>query len=197
MTVTEGLALGQRAGKLLTDHVATIPRTGIEAGLTAAEFDGIEQRFGFEFADDHRAFLATVLPVGPRWPDWRHGDETTLRTQLSWPVEGTLFDVEHADVWAAGWGARPASLADALAVAREQLASVPQLVPIYGHRYLPSGRGTAGHPVLSVYQTDIIYYGTNLLDYLYQEFRVGPGIERNDPRWQPRATVPFWLDFIE
>ena len=194
--MTEGLGLGQLAGKLLAEHVAVIPRIAAEEGLTAAEFDRIERRFGFAFADDHRAFLETVLPVGPRWPDWRHGDEAQLCQQLAWPVEGTLFDVEHADVWPADWGPRRTLLAEALTVARDRLATVPQLVPVYSHRYLPSGRAAAGHPVLSVYQTDIIYYGTDLLDYLYQEFRVGPGIEREDPRWQPRATVPFWRDFI-
>src|SRR3954452_25155867 len=88
MTLTEGLRLGQRAGKLLAEHVAVIPRTAVEEGLTAAELDRIERRFGFAVSDDHRAFLATVLPVGPRWPDWRHGDEAQVRQQLTWPVEG-------------------------------------------------------------------------------------------------------------
>ena len=196
MTSAVGAMLGQRAGHLLAASVATIPRTGIDAGLTTADLDAVERRFGFEFADDHRSFLSTVLPIGPRWPDWRHGDEATLWEQLSHPVDGVLFDVEHNDVWVADWGPRPASPEEVLAVARDRLASVPRLVPIHGHRYLPAGRGTAGHPVVSVYQTDIVCCGTDLVDYVHQEFRVGPGIERDDPRWRPRATVPFWRDLI-
>ena len=38
------------------------------------------------------------------------------------------------------------------------------------HRYLPAGRGNYGHPVLSIYQTDIIVYGTDLADYIDNEF---------------------------
>jgi len=68
-------------------------------------------------------------------------------------------------------------------------------VPVYAHRYLPAGRGTSGHPVLSVYQTDIIYYGVDLSDYIHQEFG-GPGLSRTDPAWRPVATVPFWRDFL-
>jgi hypothetical protein len=34
------------------------------------------------------------------------------------------------------------------------------MVPVYSHRYLPAGRGTYGQPVLSMHQTDIIFYGT-------------------------------------
>jgi hypothetical protein len=196
MTANDAATSGDRAARLLMTVATKIPGTRLGPGLTRAETDAIEQRFGFEFAADHRAFLRTVLPVGPQWPEWRSGDDTRLRKRLSWPVDGVLFDVEHNDVWLDMWGARPGSGDEAVAVAREQLASVPQLVPIYGHRYLPSGRAYVGHPVLSVYQTDIIYYGMNLLDYVHQEFGAGPGIERQDPRWLPRATVPFWRALV-
>ena len=186
--------VGHRAATLLVAHLAAVPRTAVGPGLTTAELDGIERRFGFEFADDHRSFLATVLPIGPRWPDWRTGDEPVLRAQLSHPVDGVLLDVEHHDRWVVGWGPRPASVGDALAAARERLSAVPQLVPVHGHRYLPSGRGTAGHPVLSVHQTDVVAAGTDLVDFVHQEFRVGPGVGRDDPRRRPRVTVAFWRD---
>ncbi len=75
----------------------------------------------FAFATDHRAFLATVLPVGPRWPDWRHGDPADLQSRLAWPVDGALFDVEHAVCWFDGWGPRPESTVEAVAVARQRL----------------------------------------------------------------------------
>jgi hypothetical protein len=66
---------------------------------------------------------------------------------------------------------------------------------VYGHRYLPGGAGTFGHPVLSMYQTDIICYGMDLVDYIHQEFG-GPGMARDDERWRPKSTVPFWTDFL-
>lgn len=171
----------------------------IGPGLTDDELARIEHEFGFEFADDHRAFLAVGLPLnvpgqGNSWPEWRSRDPTVLRVQLMWPAEGVLFDVEHNEVWHHSWGERPADLDVALETARRHLVRALQMVPVYGHRYLPAGRGTFGHPVLSMWQADIIYYGADLIDYVRQEFG-GPGMDRRDPRWDPQSSVPFWLDF--
>jgi hypothetical protein len=68
------------------------------------------------------------------------------------------------------------------------------MVPIYAHRYLPAGRGTFGHPVLSMWGTDIIYYGADLVDYVNNEF------EEHRPEHldsgSPQATVSFWRDYL-
>lgn len=104
-----------------------------------------------------------------------------------------LFDVENNGFWYDGWGPCPSDAASALATATRMLAQVPRMVPVYGHRYLPGDPGTLGHPVLSMWQTDIIYYGLDLADYIDREFgRRGPG---EDP-WEPRASVDFWRDLV-
>jgi hypothetical protein len=59
------------------------------------------------------------------------------------------------------------------------------MVPVYSHRYLPAGRGTHGHPVLSMHQTDIVYYGIDLPRYIDQEHAA-----------EPEATVAFWRDLV-
>jgi hypothetical protein len=43
------------------------------------------------------------------------------------------------------------------------------LVPLYGHRYLVCGADAADGPVLSIYGTDAIVYGADLLTYLRME----------------------------
>src|SRR5437763_6311304 len=53
-------------------------------------------------------------------------------------------DVEHNNFWERAWPERPDRMADALEFARQELARVPKMVPVYGHRYLPGGRGTSG-----------------------------------------------------
>ncbi|MFF0297305.1 hypothetical protein ACFYST_28400 [Kitasatospora sp. NPDC004614] len=164
----------------------------VEPGLTDHELDAVEARFGFRFAPDHRVFLAAGLPTGPRWPDWRHGDPEALREQLAWPVEGTLFDVRSSGFWYPRWGPRSEDASERERVARAALASVPQLVPLHGHRYLPPAPFGPGHPVLSVYQTDIIEYGHDLADWLRVEFTNMPG-NRNA---RPVFTVPFWSYFV-
>lgn len=166
----------------------------ITPGLTDSEFDTIESRYNFRFADDHRTFLAAGLPVdepgdsGWRgWPDWRRDDTEVLRARLAQPAEGVLFDVEHNGFWHPAWGAKPTDPIRCLEIARRGLEDVPQLVPVFGHRFLPGIAGQWGHPVLSIDRTDAIYYGLDLSDYLRREFlRQGSDLDL------AHATVPFW-----
>lgn len=200
MTTDAGARLGEEAARRLA-RLGRLGRVEILPGLTDAEFARVEAEFGFTFADDHRAFLAAGLPVAhpsptlrrQPWPNWRDGDRDELRASLASPVDGVLFDVEHNAFWTPAWGPRPTSPADALDAARAELAAVPQMVPVHSHRYLPAGRGTYGHPVLSIHQTDVIFYGAELADYIDQE-------SHGSPRWDdaspPRATVPFWRDLV-
>lgn len=183
----DGAALGLAAARLLV----VLRPDEIEAGLTPEELVTIERRRGFVFAEDHRAFLAAGLPTGVRWPDWRGG--VALHEQLAWPVSGVLFDVEHNAFWYPGWGRRPDPVADAVALAAHRLRGAPLMVPVYGHRYLPAGPGPGGHPVLSMQQSDVIVYGTDLLDYLGREFSAQRSLVGHD---SPHATVEFWRDLV-
>ncbi|MFF0497168.1 hypothetical protein ACFYU5_12235 [Nocardia aobensis] len=166
----------------------------VTPGLTDSEFDFIESRYNFRFADDHRTFLSAGLPVdepgesGRRgWPDWRYDDPDVLRAWLAQPAEGVLFDVEHNGFWHPAWGGRSADPIRCLEIARRGLEDAPQLVPVFGHRFLPGIAGQWGHPVLSIVQTDAIYYGLDLSDYLRHEFwRQASDLEL------AHATVPFW-----
>jgi hypothetical protein len=178
---------GQDAGELLR-------RAGVEldAGLSAEEVDAVQTRFGFRFLPEHRDFLCQYLPTGKDWPDWRAGDATRLAELLSWPVDGALFDVENNEFWPRSWGPRPASMGATLAVARRQLEAAPRLVPVYGHRYLPAEPAPSGSPVFSVYQTDVIYYGADLDDYVVREF--GGARESVPP---PTLRIPFWSALAE
>ncbi|MFJ8232927.1 hypothetical protein ACIQ9E_23750 [Streptomyces sp. NPDC094448] len=190
MVDKSGVRLGSKAARLL----ARLGRAEIRPGLTEQELARVEARFGFAFADDHRAFLSVGLPTGGGWPDWRHGDAALLRSWLGRPVEDVLFAVAEADFWHPGWGARPARRTDAMAGARAHLASVPQLVPVYSHRYLPAGRESYAHPVLSIRGADIIPYGYDLIDYVQEEF--GGPREGTGERPVVDATAAFWADFL-
>ncbi len=163
-------------------------RVEFKPGLTDAEVAETEERFGFRLPPDLRDFLQTALPRGPRFPDWRSGDEEELREWLDQPRQGILFDIEHNGFWLPEWGPRPGPLEEALRVASELVVGAPWLIPIYGHRMMPDEPHLPGNPVFSVHQTDIIFYGSNLEIYLRREFGLGD----LDPGFGNEAPIRFW-----
>jgi hypothetical protein len=178
---------------LATRAVALLRRAEVplERGLSEGELATIQRRFGFEFGPDHADLLRLVLPVGDGWPDWRRDAEIDLRIRLDWPVEGAMHDVAHNGFWPASWGRRPDDEELAEQRAREQLLRWPKLVPVYSHRFLPAAPSVSGAPVFSVYQTDVIYYGSDLVDYLRRELYLDPA-----PRSEMMIAhlVPPWSD---
>ena len=159
-----------------------------DEGLSDAEVNGAEYRFGLQFPPDLRAFLQSGLPRGPEFPDWRGGDETQLRDWLDLPRQGILFDIQHNGFWLSEWGPRPSDFAEAVRIANELVAKAPKLIPVFIHRMMPDEPRKAGNPVFSVHQTDIIHYGYDLLHYLREEFKVAKWWT---PPSEPRQ-IRFW-----
>jgi hypothetical protein len=162
-----------------------------DAGLSDAEVAAAESRFGFRFPPDLKALLQAALPRGEQFPDWRSGDEAVLRDWLDLPRQGVLFDVEHNGFWLDEWGQRPVSLGEAKRVAGELVAAAPVLIPIYMHRMMPAEPPLPGNPVFPVHQTDIIYYGLDLRDYLIREFLARPDV-RVGPVPEAVRRIRFW-----
>lgn len=177
--------------ELVSTQVLRAAGVDLDPGLTDREVDAVQDRFRFTFLPEHREFLHRHLPVGDSWPDWR-GMPPALQHRLDWPVVGVLFDVAENAFWAGSWGPRPVRSRAALARARELLAGVPRLVPVYSHRYLPAAPVPGPAPVFSVHQTDVIHYGADLEDYLLREFA---GSAKRTPPMS--ARVPFWDDLVE
>ena len=103
-------------------------------------------------------------------------------------LSGVLFDVENNDTWLPDWGHRPELMEDAKALVTEHLRKAPRLIPFYAHRMMPDRPHLNGNPVLSVYQTDIIYYGFDLDDYLRHEF----GLPGRKPWPSKIRLIEFW-----
>lgn len=164
----------------------------LDVGLTSDEIRAVEEKFGFEFSPDHREILAAVQPVGDRWWNWKTDSAEKLQSSLDWPRDGVLFDVENSDFWAPSWGARPDDVAARLSTATTHIELWPVLVPIYGHRYMPAAPAGPGAPVFSVYQTDVIFYGHDLYDYLRHELKVANHDETRDQN-DPTICPPWSL----
>lgn len=182
---------------VLTDYfegvVAALNARGVPLGrgLTTSEMASIEEICGVSWPPDLRIFLQHTLPLGGGFPNWR-GSRETIRDKISWPIEGICFDIDRNDFWLPSWGPRPKDINAALAMARSSMERAPKLVPVYIHRYLPSEPMEYGNPVMSVHQTDIIYFGNDLPGYFHLEFGVPlPSWARSTPR-----SIRFWDDII-
>ncbi len=201
-------------------------RTGTkwQRGLEAHEIDALELRWNILFPEDYRRFLS-ILNAPDRgmrcfsWRkeppynlhetedersfiDWRR-DEMDVTDALEWPLEGIMFDVEKASLWPDSWGERPQGPEIRETVSR-LVAAAPRLVPIMGHCYLLGDTPRAGNPVLSVWQSDIIIYGSNLRNYLLVEFSDLLGLDRDEAEnlsvsgitGESIAAIPFWGELM-
>jgi hypothetical protein len=172
-----------------------------EDGLTDAEFAHSESLYNFSFPPDLHDFLSSGLPVSGEFPNWRSGNvqrgtkTISIAQLMDWPAEGICFDIEKNNFWMLDWDAKPSDLQEAFRLARGLVKQAPALIPVYGHRFLPAEPAVSGNPVLSVWQTDIIYYGTNLVSYLIKEFDLPiktQGNGNNSPR-----HIRFWSTIID
>lgn len=160
-------------------------------GHSQAEIDSIQERWVLRFPADLIDLLREQRPLvgGSAAFDWIVTEPNQIQGMLDWPFEGFLFDVEHNNLWWPDRGDRPEVAVDRHERLREIFARVPKLIPLYGHRYLPSEPFEPGNPVLSVYQTDIICYGSDLADWIDRER--GGWISRGRESVKLKE-VPFW-----
>ena len=168
----------------------------MESGLTDSEVELTQSKYGFQFPPDLRELLQHALPIGPMFPNWRDERDDLIKEQLSWPLEGILFDIERNGFWMEEWGPKPNDSAAAFEIARQAVARAPRLIPVYGHRYIPDEPQLAGNPVFSAHQTDIIYYGGNLAHYFANEFR--PGVYRwSEEHERTVRKIRFWSRLVD
>jgi hypothetical protein len=179
------------------DRQRILESAGVEFadGLSRDEIEATQSKYGFVFPPDLRAFLEYALPISEGWVDWRDRHENVIRSRLDWPLEGMCFDVEHNNFWCRSWGVRPTSLEESFAVVRGALDRAPTLIPIYSHRYLPERPCLVGNPVFSVHQTDIVYYGDDLQNYLENEFSRHFGTPHRNIGPQVRE-IEFWTGIV-
>jgi hypothetical protein len=162
------------------------------SGLSNSEVEDTEHRFDFRFPADLRSFLQHAMPVSRGFPNWRDGSKADLEDVLDWPIEGILFDVEHNNFWLSSWGARPLEREQAISLAGAHLRTAPRLIPIYSHRYIPSEPLSAGNPVFSVYQADILRYRSSLASCLAAEF----GVAAPEPLASFPRRIRFWDELM-
>ena len=190
--------------------VETLKKAGVifKKGLTDEEIQLAEEKFNFKFPPDLKLFLQFALPARmkgeffsqqPAFPNWRELDEKYFEYYDKSVLEGILFDFEDNNFWLEELGPKPENLNDAKKILIEAVKKAPKLIPIYGHRFFPAEPSEENNPVLSIMQTDIIYYGTNLYDYFMTEFAKRKHFtQRKDLKLEDfPKRIRFWSSIID
>ncbi len=187
-------------------------------GFSDDEINSFEQIWQIKFPPDYRQFLqllgATDRPSysvrykgsqlvegeSPSFYNWRNDGEA-IKKAFAWPLEGLLFDVEESNLWLNSWGVRPNDAGDRQRHLSDLVREAPALIPIIGHRYLLGTPVRAGNPVLSVYQSDIILYGSDIRNFLIAELSSLLGFNHQEA-WQKAVkevsveSIPFWGEIM-
>lgn len=166
---------------------------GVE-GYSSSYLKDIESEYGFKFPPDLFYLLTKMKDPQKILIDWESKEK--IERALKWPLEGFEFDIEYNGHWGKSWGPKPVILSDKLDTFRKLYATWPKLVPVYGHRYIPSIPHETDNPIFSVHQFDIIIYGCNLIQYLYIEF-MQYCLNPIECSYQPTdKEVPIWSDIL-
>ena len=161
----------------------------LEPGLSYEEIQKVEKIYGIEFPEQWLAVYQQLLPISEGFYNWRDFSAENIehiKRNLAAPYDGILNSLDEL-VWDASWGIEPTTLLDRNVQIRKILGSAPRLIPLYGHRFLPSYENQE-MPILSVVDLDIIYYGKDLYDYFEIEF----GNRKLSLALKEYKQVPFW-----
>jgi hypothetical protein len=203
--VDEAMAKIQAAMVKVNSNVIFLP------GLTAEEFGKLESKYGFKFPPELKRFLAAGIPLeqaedipgvirlGGGWYNWRELAKDEI-------VVGSKSDVVTAAVQDK-LASDDAEADDAFSAHVLEEAAKHPLIPLFGHRMMPSVPHRSGNPVYSLwYGYDFIPYGDNFWQWLWREFL----FRKEDGRYElsgedvlgeafnqiasTEEQVPFWSE---
>lgn len=165
-----------------------------ETGLTIEEIAKIEYIYTIKFPKSLKEFLMMALPISKGFFNWRNLDQDNvmfIKKIINRPTED-IYELAEEVYWCDDWGEEPENEIDIALIVRERLKSAPKLIPVYGHRYIPM-IPEDNSPIISIHDTDIIYYGQNLEDYFKVEFG---GKEQGKIEFKNINPIPFWSDIM-
>lgn len=162
-------------------------------GLDDNEIKQVETLYNIKFPNIYKQFIQEKLPISNGFYNWRDFSEKNvlyISEIIDRPTK-TLKDFWYEIDWYENWGNIPLSENDRKISIFNKIEKAPKIIPIYNHRYIPCIKDNP--PILSIYGTDVIFYGKNLLDYLDNEF-FNKELDNNLKNYD---YIPFWSDLME
>ena len=167
-----------------------------DRGMSLTEIEETEKLYDISFPVELKCLYSVGLPVSKSFYNWRNTSKENvqrIKDILNMPIRGLISDLEINNFWCDDWGEKPTDIRDAKSILLERYNKAPHMLPIYAHRYMPFIPNETDIPVFSIMQSDIIYYGVNLISYLEIEF----GFRQYNELAQANFRhVDFWSDLL-
>ncbi|MBQ9259238.1 MAG: SMI1/KNR4 family protein [Neisseriaceae bacterium] len=163
------------------------------SGLDNNEIKKVETLYNIKFPNIYKQFLQKNLPISNGFYNWRDFSEKNISNiyeVINRPKKMLQTFWNEID-WSKNWGDIPVSENDRKVFIFNMIEKSPKIIPIYNHRYIPCVNDNP--PILSIYGTDVIYYGKNLLDYFNNDF-FNKELDNNLENYD---YIPFWSDLME
>lgn len=178
------------------DYQSFFHKNGVEcqAGLKREEFLAIEDAYKIVFPMEYKRLLEQVLPISQgfyNWRDFSPSNYSHIKMLIKEPIE--QFWKNAVEVyWNTDWGNEPKDSDELVDIVRHKLVFAPKLIPVFSHRYIPMCGGN-NNPVFSVCGTDVVYYGSNIDEYLEIEFKKK---KQQSIDFSKVKKIPFWSEVI-
>lgn len=167
-----------------------------EGGMSENKILDVQKQLGFLLPKDFKCLLQNVQDPNGDMFDWNHFSKKRYDDLIEWVWKGIEFDISENCFWLENrWGSRPESMEDRFKIGRKDFETWPKLLPLFGHRFLPATPCLSDNPVFSIMQTDIIYYGSNLANYLINELMPAGG--QATPSREAFRKIDVWSQITE
>ncbi|PZF74289.1 hypothetical protein [Taibaiella soli] len=176
-------------------------------GMTEEQIDKVERKYNLTFTPEHRAFLKILhtpdkkerigdynpktrsqFQERPLFRNWH--DEDEVIKMLDWDYNTIAQDVKN-NFWLDTWGERPEEVRERLRLFDQLYQSAPKLIPVTSHRFQLASTFEGKTPVLSVWGSEIVYYGSNFRYYLLNELSEHLNIYHKE--FDEKAKQYYWV----
>ncbi len=195
----------------IADLIRIMKESGIlfERGLSEEEAAHAEGLYGIRFPIPLRSFLRTAVPISdeklkncfgdlcpeemrraafPQWHDFSPENTAKIREWMEKPFRWLKKDVLKNGFWVEAWGDRPEHPEDAAERFDRIASGSPKLIPLYLHRFIPSGDTAADDPpVFSTVGMDTVRYGNSFEEWGTAEFT-----DSKNDHTVKEERIPFW-----
>lgn len=157
-------------------HPSIQPGTKWKPGLSEEELQAFEQEMGYTFPEPLRNFYRTMNGLD-RPSIYIDEDNTPNPYKIFYSYPEDLNKIRSQIKWI--------HEANRVTPAILKARNISRIFPVWGHRFIMIDE--PGHPVLSMYGNDIIFYGFTLAATLLKDHLSG-----NYWRQHGEPIVPFW-----